>query len=489
MSVLIFGSNGMLGKYVSSYFSKIYNVINISRKDFDIYEEFNKNQLCESIKKLLLSLKPSFAINCAGIINKRPDISIDEMFVVNAHFPNILGKICEELDIVLIHPTTDCVYSGKKGNYTEDDILDCKDMYGLSKSLGEKTYKNTIILRVSIIGIDKDKKGLLSWAIDNKGKTISGYTKHFWNGITCLEYAKLMNEIIHSKEYTKFLNKITHISCKDVVSKYELLKIISNIYDLNLNVIATDTEKNDRSLVSNIVRKTIDEQIKEMKEFDNNIYILPMDFKIYEKNIMIITSAINSTSIFSPFERYKQTLESIQSVRKYLPDTTIVLIEVTKIENEWLNNLSQKCDYVIYCIEDEKIQRINNHWNIGFGEYVLIKKVLSHLDKPDKIYKLSGRYTLNENLTFNYYYDKYNFLYRESSYQTTFYVMPNDIESCINILDKCYELMINNNNISIEEALLKNINPEKVHLLSKLGCSGYISGRHTINSKPIFYSF
>lgn len=269
MKVLIFGSNGMLGKYVTKYFKiKKFNVFTLSRKQFDIYGEFKQESLVKNTKNILQDIKPNFIINCAGIINKRPEISIDEMFVVNSHFPNILGKICEELDIVLIHPSTDCVYSGSKGLYSRDDILDCKDMYGLSKSLGEKLYKNTIILRVSIIGIDDYNKGLVSWAINNKGKTISGYTNHFWNGITCLEYADFMYEIINDNSYKNMLNSIHHISCKEIVSKYELLKYISEIYDLDLDIIPTDTEKNNRSLYSDIKRPDIYHQIINMKKFD-----------------------------------------------------------------------------------------------------------------------------------------------------------------------------------------------------------------------------
>lgn len=264
---LIFGANGMLGKYIHKYLEtkKDIQVIKITRNEFDI-----KLASCEKLEKLLLLHSPKFIVNCAGITNKRPDITLTEMYVVNSYFPLILSRFCVKYNIALIHPTTDCVFSGKDGNYNKNFIQDCNDDYGRSKFLGENILdKKICVIRASIIGEEeKSKSSLLSWVISKKGEKIYGYTNHLWNGITCLEYAKIVYKIISEGGWTGLYQIASSFKNKNFISKYELVKIISEIYSLDITVIPFETyTKCDRTLEADIMTKDIYEQIVEMRDF------------------------------------------------------------------------------------------------------------------------------------------------------------------------------------------------------------------------------
>jgi len=168
----------------------------------------------------------------------------------------------------LIHVTTDCVFSGKTGSYHEYSTPDETNDYGTSKSLGELC--DGTIIRTSIIGEElTNKRSLLEWVISNENRTINGYSNHFWNGVTCLQLAKIIYKIINENSYWK---GVRHIYSPTSVSKYELCKMISDIYELNITVKEYDTEKVDKSLSTvyqilfNIPE--LNEQIIEMRNFN-----------------------------------------------------------------------------------------------------------------------------------------------------------------------------------------------------------------------------
>ena len=168
----------------------------------------------------------------------------------------------------MIHITTDCVFSGKDGNYDENSIPDEINDYGLSKSLGE-LCKGTII-RTSIIGEEaNNKRSLLEWVVSNKGNTINGFTNHMWNGITCLQLAKIIDIIIRDDLYW---NGVQHIFSPRSVSKYELVSMINDVYKLNITVISVDAELGTNKTISSIHDnlfeiQDLSEQITEMCDY------------------------------------------------------------------------------------------------------------------------------------------------------------------------------------------------------------------------------
>lgn len=273
MKVFVFGSTGMLGKYISVYLKKYFEVIEISRSIIDISDVKEEELL---IKLLNLEVKEKdVIINCAGTIKPRVDQLGDlNAIKVNSIFPRILANVCNKLNINLIHPTTDCVFSGKKGSYNEDDKYDVNDVYGMSKALGETN--NCTMIRTSIIGEEVNQgRSLVEWIKSSKDKEVFGFTNHYWNGVTCLEFAKICKKII---EEDLFWNGTKHLY-SNILNKKELVELISKIYELNITVVPKKTEiLCDRSLTSKydysskLVIKTLEEQIIEMKEFSKELY-------------------------------------------------------------------------------------------------------------------------------------------------------------------------------------------------------------------------
>jgi dTDP-4-dehydrorhamnose reductase len=247
MKIFIFGSNGMLGNYVKSYLSKYYIIISLTRNDYDL-----SNLNIISLEQTLINnnlKKDDIVINCAGVIPqacKQRSLNSKLYFTINSLFPVILSQICDKNNAKMIHITTDCVFSGKDGNYNELSGHDETNDYGMSKSLGELC--NATIIRTSIIGEElQNKRSLLEWVKSNKENEINGYTNHFWNGVTCLELSKIIGQIIKENLYW---SGVRHIFSPRSVNKFELVSIINEVYNLNVKVLTFETEKVDKTLSS-----------------------------------------------------------------------------------------------------------------------------------------------------------------------------------------------------------------------------------------------
>lgn len=263
MKIILFGSTGMLGRYVYNVLSSYFDVYCINRCDFDIEND--------ELSKIYHILKETdIIINCAGIIpQKEKEDNLKKYIKVNTLFPQKLSLYSKVFDYKLIHITTDCVFDGTKGNYDINDTHTSNTIYGITKSLGEP--EEATIIRTSIIGEEMyGKKSLIEWIISNKNKTINGYSNHYWNGITCLTLSNIIKEIIDTNN---FWIGVKHIFSPDIVSKNDLCCYINEIYGLNINI--TDyNDKESRNMTLNgdiiFVEKTIFHQISELKHF--NIY-------------------------------------------------------------------------------------------------------------------------------------------------------------------------------------------------------------------------
>ena len=264
-SVLVIGATGMLGYAVSEYYKRNnYHVECVGRAEFDIAKAG-----VEELKDIVADV--GFVINCAGIINKRVDsFPIEDVLKVNTVFPLNLAKLCDKLETPCFHITTDCVFSGKRGMYTESDYYDADDIYGLSKSGGDAA--DCMVLRTSIIGEEKNtSRSLLEWVRSERGKTINGYLNHLWNGVTTLYLAEIIENILRLNRYEK---GIFHIFSDRVVSKFELLQMINEVYELGITINRFETVEpcirslaSEKDLCSKVVRKSLITQIMEMKQF------------------------------------------------------------------------------------------------------------------------------------------------------------------------------------------------------------------------------
>ena len=261
--IFVLGHRGMLGRYVYSYFkSKKYEVIGVSKPVLDA-KKVTVNKL-----KAAGIHKDDVVINCIGVI-KRKDASKEDYALVNAAFPHILARACNTIGCKLIHITTDCVFDGLEGNYDENHEHTARDVYGMSKSVGEP--EGITIIRTSIIGEEIGQaRSLVEWIKSNRNQTVNGFTNHWWNGITCLQFAKLCEEIIQKN---MFWVGVKHVTSPEIVTKAELVKMVSDVYGLSITVRPMETgQKCDRTLATVRTDVTFDvpplrDQLVEMYEF------------------------------------------------------------------------------------------------------------------------------------------------------------------------------------------------------------------------------
>ncbi len=244
--ILILGATGMLGHAVSNYFmndKSFFTVVTSRNNVTGDYLHFDA--LTDPLD--IIPTNFDYVINCIGVIKPYAESNLLKTIKINSVFPLELGAFCSYHGMNLIHITTDCVFSGLDGLYTESSPHDALDAYGKSKSLGECT-SDAMVLRTSIIGMETNHfASLVSWAISKVGQPVDGYITHFWNGITTERYTQVCKQIIDNDLFEKGL---FHIHAQDDVSKYELLHYINKKFDLNLSIKESYPSKIDRTLRS-----------------------------------------------------------------------------------------------------------------------------------------------------------------------------------------------------------------------------------------------
>ena len=260
MKILIIGASGMLGSAVLRVMDERLEwqvcgtVRDPSAKRFfddkiraKIITGVNIDQV-DQLVGLLQSTRPNVVINCVGLIKQKE--AVDNPLValpVNSIFPHRLAGLCKLIDARLIHISTDCVFSGSRGNYVESDIVDARDLYGISKAIGEVTYSHTITLRTSIIGHElQSSNGLLEWFLSQKD-FCRGYASAIFSGLPTVVLAQIIRDyIIPNCE----MCGLYHVASKPI-SKFDLLNIISDVYGKKIKIIRDDKLVINRSLNSN----------------------------------------------------------------------------------------------------------------------------------------------------------------------------------------------------------------------------------------------
>lgn len=249
MKVMILGVAGMAGHTIYEYLKaeSNYNLITVARNRKLINStyiikdvEYNMNKLQKIVKKQ----KPDVIINCIGLLVKACDNNPRKAVFVNSYFPHILSTFKSKI----IHLSTDCVFSGKRGNYKVDDEKDATGIYGKTKALGEIDNDKDLTLRMSIIGKElKDSgTGLFEWFMRQDEK-ISGYSNVYWSGITTLELAKAIYSII---EFNPELTGIYQLALSHKISKYTLLKLISKVWNKKITIKKNRDKICDKSLIN-----------------------------------------------------------------------------------------------------------------------------------------------------------------------------------------------------------------------------------------------
>lgn len=251
--VLVLGAGGMLGHRMCLSLADRYDVVGVARSrpaaEGPLQLLTLPNNLdvkdCDSLDALLRRVEPDVVLNCAGVVKQRRHVKPTDFIRVNSLFPHILSELCERIGSRVIHFGTDCVFSGTAGPYPEDRTPDPVDIYGRSKLLGEVEARNTLVLRTSIIGPEiNNRLGLLEWLLSQNGKTIRGFTKALFTGVTAVELAALVADLISDH---RDLHGIWHVA-GDSIGKLELLNTIRDVYGLKVAIEPYDQFECDRRL-------------------------------------------------------------------------------------------------------------------------------------------------------------------------------------------------------------------------------------------------
>lgn len=262
MKILILGGHGMLGHRLWINLQKEHEVwvtVRHTSSPFPNLPEFPVHYVCtdvdaynfDQVISTLASIQPDLVINCIGLIKQKGNIAQDSYMAIylNALLPHRISLICQAANIRAIYISTDCVFSGSKGNYTEDDQSDADDLYGRSKFLGEVSYApNSLTLRTSIIGHELNTRlGLIEWFLSNKaGDTIRGYKNAIYSGFSTDELSRIIaKQIIPRPE----IAGLYHVS-SDPISKYDLLCLANEAYGRKINILPDEDFCCDRSLNS-----------------------------------------------------------------------------------------------------------------------------------------------------------------------------------------------------------------------------------------------
>ena len=229
MKFFICGCNGMAGQTISLYLQEQgHEVYGFDLQESKLIKSFAGNAFdTETIERIIKEGKYDTVINCIGVLNQFAENNHAMAAFLNSYFPHFLAKSTEGTDTQVIHMTTDCVFSGKKGSYTEHDLRDGETFYDRSKALGELDDDKNLSLRNSIVGADINSKGigLLNWFMNNttgEHPIVNGYTKAMWTGQCTYQLAKTMEAAAKERAHG-LVNAVPDTD----ISKYELLKLFN----------------------------------------------------------------------------------------------------------------------------------------------------------------------------------------------------------------------------------------------------------------------
>ncbi|MCX6728188.1 MAG: SDR family oxidoreductase [Candidatus Saccharibacteria bacterium] len=270
MKILILGVDGMLGHIVKLYFQeKGHTVKGTTRSDDGDYR-FDVTKNINEFESFVDDFKPDAVINCTGILNKVAEENKSLAVLLNSYLPHYADEVCRRNGIKFIHVSTDCVFDGKKGEYTEDSFKDATSFYGQSKALGELNNESSITLRTSIVGPDINKNGigLFQWFM-NQEKETDGFDKVIWTGVTTLEFAKCMEKAIENN-----LSGLRHAVNNEKIDKYSLLSLFKKHFNKDIIITRKSDYVSDKSLKRttdfDFGIPSYDQMVKEMSEWVTN---------------------------------------------------------------------------------------------------------------------------------------------------------------------------------------------------------------------------
>jgi len=267
VKILVLGGEGMLGhkmfQTLRSRFTDTSCTVARSLEEslyrkIPLYNEGNVVDRADAMdfgamRRVLGEHRPDWIINCIGIIKQREEAKAAiPIITLNSLLPHKLAEFAGEWGGRVIHFSTDCVFSGRQGNYTEESPSDAVDLYGKSKYLGEVAVGNALTLRTSIIGRELAHfRSLLEWFLSQDGKTVRGFRRVIYSGVTTNYLAQLVGDLITDHPSLSGLYQVT----SPRVSKHDLLCMIREAFDLNIEIIPDEREVSDRSMIGEKFRR------------------------------------------------------------------------------------------------------------------------------------------------------------------------------------------------------------------------------------------
>jgi dTDP-4-dehydrorhamnose reductase len=267
MKILILGAGGMIGhkmyQVLSKHYPSTYACIKRSFAEYKEFELFDQSHVIEGVdvydsthlESVLNRLQPNVILNCVGITLRKKEIqNLEYCLEVNSLMPHRLKCWSAQNNAYFIHFSTDCVFDGAVGEYTENSPPSAKDTYGKTKYLGEVVGSQCLTLRGSMIGRELyGKTELLEWALAQKGKTIKGYANALYSGVTTSIMADLVLKIL--KQPSRLVG--TYQVSSEPISKLDLLRKINNVFDLKMKVNEDCSYVSKKDLNSSKIRREI----------------------------------------------------------------------------------------------------------------------------------------------------------------------------------------------------------------------------------------
>ena len=262
--ILVLGATGMLGNAVLRLFAQStgYEVAGTARSTSALRllpADLSDRVVCgvdvenmDSLISLFTNMRPDVVINCIGLVKQLADANDPLLAIpINALLPHRLARLCGLTGARLVHMSTDCIFSGAKGMYTEADASDAKDLYGRSKYLGEVDYPHAITLRTSIIGHElSSAHSLVGWFLAQQG-SVQGFTRAIFSGLPTVELARMIRDFVvpHPE-----LHGVYHVSAESI-NKFDLLNLIAKAYGKAIDIAPNDSLEINRSLDSSRFRR------------------------------------------------------------------------------------------------------------------------------------------------------------------------------------------------------------------------------------------
>jgi dTDP-4-dehydrorhamnose reductase len=269
--ILVIGIKGMAGHLIFKLLPKLgdYDVFGLGRNIEASDRIFNLDVSNTNILNEILTLQFDVIINCIGILNKEAEDKPDKAIWFNSYFPHLLESITNHTKTKVISISTDCVFSGKKGDYTETDFRDGEGFYAMSKAIGEIVNSKDLTIRTSIIGpeLNVNGIGLFHWFMQQKDSAM-GYSKAYWSGITTVELTKVIHQTILQN-----ITGLIIVAANPKIDKFSLLRLFNKVFrDNTLTITESSKYKVDKSMYSSRTdfKYTVpayEEMIQEMKEW------------------------------------------------------------------------------------------------------------------------------------------------------------------------------------------------------------------------------